>query len=195
MLQSETSFWFLVLQVTSATTHTHCILHFEYSVNRLSNRSLSKRVLFIKPLSWTSGMSVPVLQNAQPHICFSNIVEGNAKFHNVKLAGSNHTQLDNKAKMKQISLKLYLFCSPFCHCLSSVLNELTQKKLFTDTKLSIWLKKPQLKYRLDIYKQNNAQAFFSLFFYVTSSQNFIYNNERDHVFSVCYICSYLLPLK
>lgn len=37
--------------------------------------------------------------------------------------------------------------------------------------------------------------FFPLFFYITASQNFIANNEKDHVFSSCYVCSYLLPLK
>lgn len=138
---------------------TFCILK-KYPVNRLSNRSLSKKVSFTKPLSWTSGTSVPVLQSAQPHICFSNIVVRKATFHNVKLAALPHTQLDNKAKMKQINLKLYSFCSPLSHCLSSGLNQ-----GFTDTKLSIWLENSQLKHRWDLYKQNYAQAFFfSLFF-------------------------------
>lgn len=140
-LQSETSFWFLMPHVPPHIHVIFCILH-KYPVNRLSNRSLSKKVLFIKPLSWTSVCSC-VTKCSATYLLFKYFRE---KFHNVKLAALYHTQLDNKAKMKQMNLNLYLFYSPFSQWLSSVLNQ-----VFTDTKLPIWLKNSQLNHRWDIH--------------------------------------------
>lgn len=58
--RSSITIWNLLL-IFSALSHVchhtvFCILK-KYPVNRLSNRSLNKKVLFIKPLSWTSVFS------------------------------------------------------------------------------------------------------------------------------------------
>lgn len=102
-LQSETAFWSLTPHVPPHIHVIFCILH-KYPVNRLSNRSLSKKVLFIKPLSWTSVCSC-VTKCSAMYLLFKYCRE---KLNNVKLAALYHTQLDNKVKWnKWISIYTY----------------------------------------------------------------------------------------